>query len=372
MDKVSDFTESMKLTGCENHLNWSIRLKTILRIKNCWDDIVHQPILIHNLDGPAQQDIRMRRFKAIPIIQATVHNDLLPSICKFEDTPAELWVHLRHRYESRNTQRRLVLSHELSSVKLVDGGSLDKYLRHIDSVAAQLSNIGHRAPQSDLIHHTLKGLPASYGPFVHNFLGDMERQPAPTYINLVERLQSTQFFTEGKTAVDEELHYTAANRQPFKARQSFQQTCSNRPSLTTSQSEGGNSRSATRCEYCSRSNHVLADCHLRKLDDSIAQLQIRASNLCRSNREAVNLVEDSNPDQQLDEPEPLKDFSDVEANFTGDETPIVDFYLDSGASNHVTGDRSILTSFQAGTSTSGVSTANGTRLAVAGRGKSLP
>lgn len=59
-----------------------------------------------------------------------------------------------------------------------------------------------------------------------------------------------------------------------------------------------------------------------------------------------------------------KEPQDVEANFTCDIFPIVDFYLDSGASSHVTEDHSFLSSFQARYSSIGVYTANGACLSV--------
>lgn len=110
-------------------------------------------------------------MKAISLIQASVHSNILPSISDFEDTPEELWTHLCQRYESRNTQQRFIFSHPLSSLELADDASLEKYLQQVDSITAQLSSISHRVPSTDIIHHTLKGLSANYGPFVQKFLG---------------------------------------------------------------------------------------------------------------------------------------------------------------------------------------------------------
>lgn len=102
---------------------------------------------------------------------------------------------------------------------------------------------------------------------------------------------------------------------------------------------------SARCDYYSKTNHLVVDCHLRKLDESIAQLQIRASNLRCSNRDQVHMVEEGDHMIHLQTPEVSEEPEDIEANFTCDTSPIVDLYLDSRASSHVTGDRSLLSSF---------------------------
>lgn len=77
------FSELMKLIGHDNYLNCCVRLKTIIHIKYCWDEIIHQLILLHNLNVGRQQDIHKCSIKAISIIKIILHSDILPSIFKF-------------------------------------------------------------------------------------------------------------------------------------------------------------------------------------------------------------------------------------------------------------------------------------------------
>lgn len=79
------------------------------------------------------------------------------------------------------------------------------------------------------------------------------------------------------------------------------------------------------------------------------------------------MVEEWDTMIHLETPEVFEESQDVEANFTCDTSPIVDFYLDLGASSH-DGDRSLMSSFQAGSSSVGVSIASGARLSIAGKG----
>jgi hypothetical protein len=372
-------SDTEKLTGRANYHNWSIRLRTILRHKDCYSGVVQLP-----LDVPATDDdllaFRKRQIKAIALIQSTVHDDLLSTISEFEEDPFALWQHLQSRYESRNTQRRLVLTQTLSAVKM-QGNDADEYIRRIDSIVSQLNSIGYRTPDEELIHITFKGLPSTWSHFVSNFSGELTRDPPPTYHDLVGRLHSEQFYKDGQQRdADEESNlvsrFSHRSHQHFRPRQPFQQyrphsfsrgggtgsTQANSQHYTNPQAYN-HSTATVQCDYCSRKNHLSPSCDLKKLDEQIAQMQIRAATL-RGAKHQVNLVE-----SDLEVPGELLPCEQVEleANFAGFEAHR-DYFIDSGASSHVTGDRSTLSSFQPIASTSGVSTASGARLPVVGKG----
>lgn len=122
------------------------------------------------------------------------------------------------------------------------------------------------------------------------------------------------------------------------------------------------------CDYCNRANYLAVDCHLQRLNESIAQLQIRASNLRCNNRDQVHMVKEEDLMIHIwKDAEVSEEHQDVEANFTSDTFQIVEFYLDSGAISHVTRDHFVLLSFQVGSSSVGGYTANGVRLFVVGK-----
>ena len=92
-------------------------------------------------------------------------------------------------------------------------------------------------------------------------------------------------------------------------------------------------------------------------------MQVCAATL-RGAKRQVNLVEGN-----LDVPGKLLpcEHVELEANFARFEAHR-DYFIDSGASSHVTGDRSMPSSFQPTTSNFGVSIASGARLPVVGKG----
>lgn len=101
---------------------------------------------------------------------------------------------------------------------------------------------------------------------------------------------------------------------------------------------------------------------MKKLDEQIAQLQLRASNIRRVKVQA-NLVDDCNDND--DQEEGLDSESiELEVLALHEST---EYLLDFDASSHVTGNRSTLSSYQPDYSHFGVFIASGTLLLVIGK-----
>ena len=213
----------------------------------------------------------------------------------------------------------------------MQGNDADEYIRRIDSLVSQLNSIGYRTPDEELIHITLKGLPSTWSHFVSNFSGELTRSPPPTYHDLVGRLHSEQFYKDGQQRdADKESnlvsHFSHRGHQAFRPRQPFQQY--RPPSFSRGGGNGSpqaNSQHYTnpqaythptgtvQCDHCSRKNHLSSTCDLKRLDEQIAQMQVRAATL-RGAKRQVNLVE-----SDLDVPGELLSCEQVEleANFAG-------------------------------------------------------
>ena len=135
-------SDNEKLIGRANYHNWSIRLYTILRHKDCYSGVVQLPLEISATDDGILAYCK-RQIKAIALIPSTVHDDMLSTISKFDEDPFALWQHLQSMYECRNTQRRLVLIQTFFAVKM-QGNDAYEYIRRIDSLVSQLNSIGYR------------------------------------------------------------------------------------------------------------------------------------------------------------------------------------------------------------------------------------
>ena len=219
-------SDNEKLIGRANYHNWSIRLYTILRHKDCYSGVVQLPLEVFATDDGILAYCK-RQIKAIALIPSTVHDDLLSTINKFDEDPFALWQRLQSMYECRNTQRRLVLIQTFFAVKM-QGNDAYEYIRRIDSLVSQLNSIGYRTLDEELIHIKLKGFPLTWSHFVSNFSGKLARDPPPTYYDLFGRLHSEQFYKDGQQCdADEESnlvsHFSHRGHEVFRPRQPFQQ-----------------------------------------------------------------------------------------------------------------------------------------------------
>lgn len=109
--------------------------------------------------------------------------------------------------------------------------------------------------------------------------------------------------------------------------------------------------------------HTTKECDLKWLEDQIAHLQIRA-NIMRHPKQA-NLLEDAPLDSSNNSdhsaPEEVHLLSHVDSSPS--------WYLHSGASNHVTGDKTTLDEFSPSSSSrSSIATVDGAKLSVVGHG----
>lgn len=187
MDLARLFSDSEKLEGSSNYQSWSFRVKTLLRKDELWEDLTHTPS--PDVFLPERQcELACRKIRAISIIQATVKDSIIPTVCRFEDDPHHLWLHLQQRFESRVVQRKLILIKKLSSVRMAPSGTIEEYCKQIDNIVGQLANINHTIPEEELMYTVFNGLPFDWELFVSNFSTDLSKMPPPNYANPMECL----------------------------------------------------------------------------------------------------------------------------------------------------------------------------------------
>lgn len=66
---------------------------------------------------------------------------IIPIVRCFEDDPHLLWFHLKKRFESRAVQHKLILTKQLSNIKMIEGMTVEEYYRSDDEIVAQLAGI---------------------------------------------------------------------------------------------------------------------------------------------------------------------------------------------------------------------------------------
>lgn len=194
MEVARLFSDSDKLNGADNYMQWSFKVKTMLLRDEVFDEVVSSAPPGTAPTGEALKLFIKQKVKAISIFQLTVKNHLIPTVREFEDDPHGLWEHLRRRFESQAVQRRLILTRKLYNLRMTESMTVDQYILSVDEIRNELSAIGHKVNEIDLIHNVLGGLPSSWGPFVSTFGNKLTDLAPPTYGDLIERLQTEEYW----------------------------------------------------------------------------------------------------------------------------------------------------------------------------------
>ena len=196
--------ESSKLQGPQNYALWSYKVRTVLQRERLWgvvnpdllpgaafsamsaqsgsttsDTQSHAPaapIVVPSVSAPrpevapassvgqqanSPEDLR---YRALGIIVPTLCDSLVPHIMNLAD-PRLVWIKLRDLFESKSMNRRMSLKSQLYSLKMSDKTTVEKHLRIVSALIAQLANIGTLVPDEELVDRVLISLPSSWNIF---------------------------------------------------------------------------------------------------------------------------------------------------------------------------------------------------------------
>lgn len=100
----TNFSESEKLTGIINYSDWATRAKLLLQDRDCWEEIVVNPVDIATVAGAAaKKELRKRIIRAMALLSQTVTSAIMPAIRTHDGDPKGLWEYLKQRYEPQAT-----------------------------------------------------------------------------------------------------------------------------------------------------------------------------------------------------------------------------------------------------------------------------
>lgn len=162
MELLRTFSDKEKLVGSKNYISWSFQLKTMLRSAEVWDEVISVP---RSATPLTDSELKKKKNKAIAIFQATVKDIILPTVRRYDDDPATLWVQLKQRYESQAVQRSLLLKKKLSNIKKLGFMSIEEYLHEVEEFFLELINIDQPVDDEEVSFTILNGLPEDWGPF---------------------------------------------------------------------------------------------------------------------------------------------------------------------------------------------------------------
>lgn len=304
-----------KLRGRINYLEWKFMMRNSLIIDNLWFSVVGYP----PEDGTKPEIRKRLDQKALSKICLSVDKCCYSHLMKAE-TALQAWTILEKSYEDKGLNRRLSLLRSLCSVKLRDFPNMEAYINEVTSLAQQLANVEKPIDDEFLGAIMLQGLTPEYEPMIMA----LEHSGAMITSDLIKtKLLQTKRWTDGENA--EDCLYT---RQ--KSTSSYSGKGEVKQYAGTSQV---NNRSEYKkklwCWICKKKGHLKKDC-LSK--------EAKLSNMSHKVSSVFNIKSDE-----------------------------YSWYIDSGATNTMTGKREWFDDLKI--MTSEVCIANGEKLQCKGIGK---
>jgi hypothetical protein len=268
----------------DNYATWSIRMRALLITKGLWGAVT----------GDSIDPDKDQKALAQIILHVKDHHLMTVGNCS---TSKIAWETLKHTYEAKTNARKVLLRRELTAVRLGATEALTVYAARAKDIQAQLRAAGDDAKDQEVAIQFLAGLPPAYS-MISTVLTAQDKELTidemlPKLLNVeqaaAQRLQSS------------EAALLAKPRKSF--------------------SKGQPPKDDRTCFYCGRRGHLASQCLKKKRD------RARLGNSSGRNGQqhsAVALTASS------------------EAAAPSGSGTYVRWVLDTGASRHLTPNKSIL------------------------------
>ncbi|KAI3822382.1 hypothetical protein L1987_09971 [Smallanthus sonchifolius] len=306
-------------------------------------------------------------------IYETLADDLLNRVLVDESNAHQAWERVKQLFQNNKGSRAAALQHELTNLNLAAMPSVEAYCQKIRELADQLSTLDFPINDNQWVLHLVRGLPREY-----ETVASLLNQTLPPWEDACNRLQS-----EGQLIAAREQNtptpvVAAAITSPQPSRDTRNtQPRGNQPRRYPQQRRDSNrnqpGQTAARHRPLFRllRHATMAQCHHHTTWPSWApQGDSRPNNRLNNNTQPAN-SENRSAQAHLADVDPLEPTQLANAVHALSMEPDDDqWYLDTGASSHVTYDSGKLDSFSTITPIASIFVGNGNRIPVLGSGSS--
>ena len=300
----------------DNYAVWSVKMKAYLVIKDLWNTISGKGDVKPGADE-----------KALAQLALHVKDFHLATLSKAESAK-DAWETLEAVYQAKSTARRLQLKRELNNLRKEPSEALTKYVSRATDLRDQLIAAGHTIEDSEVVMSVLAGLPKEFDTVVAVL--EITDDKLELDVVLAKLLQAEQRLAREEKADNRALFTNTPSRQRYGM-----------GSVGTTGKMGTSGRDKE-CWHCGKRGHLKADCRQRKRDEQ------RGHSNSRGGRDGPG------PGNRRSDHQSVAAMGASAINWDRD------WVLDSGASNHITGNLDLLIDAREPDRNISVTFANGT------------
>ena len=309
---MGDFKISFEKLNEENYNEWAIQMKALLITKGLWPGVMH-PENSANAEATA---------KALALMTLNVERHLLGQVAACDNAKLA-WEDLERTYKSKNNARKLSLRQEMATLKMKSGEPVVKYVARARDLFRDLVATGVEMKPEDLGWQVLVGLPPAFAT-LRTILSASEamltvEEMLPKLVVHEQMLGGAG--KEDDSEVSSAVAYAAGNKgRNVKSQE--------RKGSSGPRGEGHGVKKDLRCFKCLKTGHVAKECRGKITCLNCGTPGHRASDCRKPKTERVNGAE-----------KPLAFNATTGTTMEG-------WVLDSGSTEHLSGDRSLFKTYE--------------------------
>ena len=336
-----------KLNG-ENYHSWKFNLKMYLMGKDLWD-IVQEVEVLTERSTPQQRELfRKRDNRAMSIINLSITNDLQIYV-RSAKSATEAWNNLADHFEEKTLSKIIYYRRKLYKMSMGKGMTMESYVNSLKTVSEHLEALNDPVSEKDLVMILISSLPEDYNNLVTALETLQIEQLTWNYVR--DRVMSEYLRKKGddvssrKTSQDalythqhnngggrrNPQHHQQQQHQQQHQQQNNRDGKQNNQFTRRDQGKGSsnNKKLTMRCHHCNEKGHLARDCP-KKL--GVPKPSGSASFSVALSTSTVNLNPTCSPALAL--------------KTGGDGSGGDDWFVDSGASQHMDMDEDDFENYQ--------------------------
>jgi hypothetical protein len=303
-----------RLDGAANFGAWKERMILLLQENELWDIVENTTthLVVVPIDATLLAAYTKKSIKAKRFILDAIKDHLIPHLTG-KTHAYEMWESLTKLYQSTNENRKMVLREKLKSIKMTKAENVVTYLIRLTHVRDELGAVGEAIVDSDLVRTALNGVSKQWVVFVE---GIVAREKLPGWERLWDDFvqeETRRGYVHGSSSTGHEKENVAlATTSKKKFRNSPKG--GQKP-----KGEGKKDMSKVKCFSCHKFGHYAGQYPNKKKKQTTASAEVEEFST------------------KFD-----KEFSLI-ACLSSRTTTTDAWYIDSGASHHMTAVREHLT-----------------------------